>query len=150
MAGNVQLAILHISLLKKMNKTMENNDQKWPNLESSGRFLGKPFSAKYINLYNLVLILWKVPKIEEKFQNDENYNQRFMIFGRHIWENVLFKAYKSIYHQKDNFIRFSFFFFFLMRIFCIISFFRYCIISDSIYHSPANFWSFFASFSPDI
>ena len=112
MAGNVQLAILHISLLKKMNKTMENNDQKWPNLESSGRFLGKPFSAKYINLYNLVLILWKVPKIEEKFQNDENYNQRFMIFGRHIWENVLFKAYKSIYHQKDDFIRFSFFFFF--------------------------------------
>ena len=82
-------------------------------LESSGKFLGKPFSAKYINLYNLVLILWKAPKIEETYQNDKNYHQLFMIFGisRHIWENVLSKAYKSIYHEKDNFIRFSFFFF---------------------------------------
>ena len=27
MSGNVQLAILHICLLKKMNETMKNNDQ---------------------------------------------------------------------------------------------------------------------------
>ena len=27
MSGNVQLAILHIFLLKKMNETMKNNDQ---------------------------------------------------------------------------------------------------------------------------
>ena len=85
-------------------------------LESSGKFLGKPFSAKHRNLYNLVLILWKALKIEEMSQNGENYHQLFMIFGisRHIWENVLFKAYKSIYHEKDNM---------MMITFCIISFF---------------------------
>ena len=116
MSGNVQLAILHICLLKKWMKLWKitiKMTKFLQYLESSGKFLGKPFSAKYINLYNLVLILWKAPKIEETYQNDKNYHQLFMIFGisRHIWENVLSKAYKSIYHEKDNFIRFFFFFF---------------------------------------
>ena len=141
MSGNVQLAILHICLVKKWIKLIKW--PKWPNFCNIWNLqinLGKTFSAKYINVYHLVLVLWKTykgapttdKKIEEnppkwwKLPNFCNILEYQGIF----WGNVFLKVHKSIHHQKENFISFPLFF---ISWEYFLYFWSYCTISDSIY-----------------
>ena len=67
MSGNIWLYSINVQLVKetaKLKKTMQNNDEKMTQflkyLESAGKF--RSFSGKYVEVYIVVLILWKTHK----------------------------------------------------------------------------------------
>ena len=67
MSGNIWLYSINVQLVKetaKLKKTMQNNDEKWPNFCNIWNLanLEKRLSGKYVEVYITVLILWKTHK----------------------------------------------------------------------------------------
>ena len=96
---------------KKLQKIMMKMIKFLKFLESSVKFK-KTFSEKYMEVYVLVLLLWKtckgthsnhirLKKMKKNAKNDDDY-QIPKIFGisKHILGNIFLKVYKSIYHQQ--------------------------------------------------
>ena len=137
--------------------------KKWPNFCNIWNLqanLGKNFSAKYTEVYVLVLILWKTNKgvhskhFRQKKLKKTSLKWRTLPNFRNVWNiKAYFRKTFSLKSIKVYIIKktilLGFHCFFLSWEY-IIYFWSSCIISDRIYHWSANFWSFFASFSPDI
>ena len=122
--------------------------------------LGKNFSAKYIEVYILVLILWKTYKrvhsnhIRQKQLKKTSLKWRKLPSFYNTWNiKVYFGKTFSLKYIKVSIIKksiLSAFHCFLISWEYTVYFWSYCIISDSISHWSAKFRSFFVSFSPDI
>ena len=152
----------------KSNDQNDCNDYKFLQyLKSSGKFRNKiickvnryilEFGSNFLkNLQrnpfwpHLQKKLKKLPQKWQKLPNLCNIWNIMAYFGKIF---SLKFVNKSIYWQKDNFISFSIVFVFYKNIVYFWTY--YCIIrlgarGGSIYHSSANFWSFFDFLSPDI
>ena len=127
---------------------MQNNDEKWPNFCNIWNLLAnleKSFSGKYVEVYILVLILWKTNKgshsnhIRQKKMNPlppftPHPPQKKMMKKK----DIFLKVYRSIAIWPERQFYQLFITFYFTN--------SYCIITENKY----NFWHFFGQFLPHL